>query len=201
MRTFTTCACASLVPATLPRVALTAAVWLAATAVAHAQGTPAPAQPVAKPIVYPSKGQTAEQQKKDTSECYAWAQQQTGYDPVAALHAQQAAAAKSQQDAQAVQNAQKSVGGETVGGAARGAVAGVAIGAIAGDAGKGAAIGATTGALSGTARNRAKNKQVQQAGAQVQQAQASQQAAANQQLAEYQRNWGACMEGRNYVVK
>ena len=34
-------------------------------------------------IIYPSKGQTPEQQNKDQGECYVWAKQQTGVDPVA----------------------------------------------------------------------------------------------------------------------
>jgi len=34
-------------------------------------------------IVFPAKGQTADQQNKDEGECYAWAKQQTGIDPVA----------------------------------------------------------------------------------------------------------------------
>ena len=32
-------------------------------------------------IVYPAKGQSAEQQQKDTSECKTWATGQTGFDP------------------------------------------------------------------------------------------------------------------------
>ena len=35
----------------------------------------------AQQIVYPAKGQTPDQQKKDESECYTWAVQQTGFDP------------------------------------------------------------------------------------------------------------------------
>jgi hypothetical protein len=34
-------------------------------------------------MVFPAKGQTPEQQGKDESDCYVWAKQQTGYDPVA----------------------------------------------------------------------------------------------------------------------
>jgi hypothetical protein len=44
---------------------------LSITAVAEAQ----------KPIVYPAKGQTTQQQSKDDAECYAWARQTTGIDP------------------------------------------------------------------------------------------------------------------------
>ena len=31
--------------------------------------------------IYPNKGQTIEQQKKDEFECFQWAKQKTGYDP------------------------------------------------------------------------------------------------------------------------
>ena len=34
-----------------------------------------------KPIVYPAKGQSAQQQSRDDAECYAWAKQTTGIDP------------------------------------------------------------------------------------------------------------------------
>ena len=34
-------------------------------------------------VVFPAKGQTADVQQKDESDCYTWAKQQTGYDPVA----------------------------------------------------------------------------------------------------------------------
>ena len=32
-------------------------------------------------FIYPSEGQTPEQQQKDEGECYVWAKGQTGYDP------------------------------------------------------------------------------------------------------------------------
>jgi hypothetical protein len=32
--------------------------------------------------VFPAKNQTADQQSKDESECYKWAIQQSGYDPI-----------------------------------------------------------------------------------------------------------------------
>jgi hypothetical protein len=34
-----------------------------------------------KPIVYPAKGQSAQQQSQDEGQCYAWAKQSTGIDP------------------------------------------------------------------------------------------------------------------------
>jgi hypothetical protein len=68
-------------------------------------------------------------------------------------------------------------------GAAGGAAAGAAIGAIGGNAGKGAAIGAASGGIIGGARKR--KHESAQAGAR----------------GEYDRAWGACMEGKGYTVK
>lgn len=148
-------------------------------AVVLISGTPAEAQ---QPIVYPSKGQTPELQKKDQAECNAWAQQTTGVDPLAL--AQQSAN----------QPAPSGPQGERARGAVRGAAAGAAIGAVAGDAGKGAAIGATAGTLRGGAQQR------QQANAAQQQQQQSQQQT-QQSLATYSRAVNACMEGRGYTIK
>src|SRR5690349_21770673 len=89
-----------------------------------------------KLYVFPSKEQTKEQQKKDEFECYKWAVEQSGIDP---LNLPKVEAAP----------AQSGPTGGALKGAARGAAAGAAIGAIAGDAGEGAAIGAVTGGLSG----------------------------------------------------
>src|SRR5689334_20474553 len=36
---------------------------------------------IAQQIVYPAKGQSAEQQKKDEYDCHQWAVQKTGVDP------------------------------------------------------------------------------------------------------------------------
>src|SRR5262245_20737527 len=108
-----------------------------------------------KPIVYPAKGQSVQQQQKDDGQCLAWAKQNTGIDPVAA------SAPPPQQTGPAVG------GGERVRGAARGAVGGAVIGGITGDAGDGAAVGAAAGTMAGGARarqnQRAQNQQAQQA--------------------------------------
>ena len=57
----------------------------------------------AEPFIYPSKGQTAQQEQKDKNECYGWASQQTGFDPAQELEAQQAAAARARQQSQQAQ--------------------------------------------------------------------------------------------------
>lgn len=130
-------------------------------------------------MAYPTKGQTPSQQNQDEGACYAWAKQQTGIDPVAV------ASRPTTQPGPAVG------GGERLGGAALGAAGGAGIGAIAGDAGKGAAIGAIAGTLAGGMQAR-RNRAAQEA--QAEQAKAK-------TLQNFNRAFGACMEGRGYVVK
>jgi hypothetical protein len=143
----------------------------------------APAALAQQPLIYPSKGQSADQQNKDQGECYVWAKQQTGVDPAAV--AQTASS----------QPAPTGPQGERVRGAARGAAAGAVIGEVANDdAGKGAATGAVVGTMAGGSRQRRNARGQEQQQQQVQQQ--SQQA-----LATYNRAFSACMEGRGYVVK
>ena len=52
------------------------------------------AMPSSNPFIYPSKGQSAQQEEKDKNACYEWASQQTGFDPAQELEDQQAAAAR-----------------------------------------------------------------------------------------------------------
>ena len=130
-------------------------------------------------VAYPSKGQSAQQQSKDEGECFAWAKQQTGIDPMAV------ASAPTQQPGPAAG------GGERVRGAARGAAGGAAIGAIAGDAGKGAGAGAVVGTMAG-GRQARQNK-----AAKEQQAQNAKMGA----LQQFNKAFGVCMEGRGYAVK
>jgi hypothetical protein len=130
-------------------------------------------------VPYPSKGQSPEQQNKDEGECYAWAKQQTGIDPVAV------ASTPPPPSGPALG------GGERVRGAARGTAGGALVGAIAGDTGQGAAIGAVVGTMAG-GRQARHNKQAQQQ--QAQDAKAG-------VLHQFNKAFGACLEGRGYVVK
>jgi hypothetical protein len=98
-------------------------------------------------IVYPAKGQSSDQQKRDRAECHAWAVDQTGFDPFTASPPPSTITTTTQQG-QAVGSGALARGG------ARGAAVGAVGGAIGGDAGKGAAIGAATGALIGGVRHR-----------------------------------------------
>jgi len=130
-------------------------------------------------VVYPAKGQGNDQMEKDKYECYQWAKNQSGFDP---MKAPTGTTPPPQQK------------GGVVKGAAVGALAGVAVGAIAGDAGKGAAIGAVSGGVIGGVRQRRTN--------QAQQNAANQEAQnVDQQRSAYNKAWAACMEGRGYTVK
>jgi hypothetical protein len=131
---------------------------------------------LARPIAYPSKGQSQQQQQKDDGACYSWAKSNTGIDPATLA---------------ANPPPPPPAGGERLRGAARGAAGGAAIGAIAGDAGKGAAVGAVGGTMLGGARAR-NNKQAAAASAQAQTQGA---------MDTFNRAWGACMDGRGYSVK
>jgi len=158
------------------------------------------------PIVYPAKGQSAEQQQKDSGECAAWAKQTTGIDPVA-LAATPAPAPVAAAPAQPQPTGPQ---GERVKGAVRGAAAGAIVGEVVdNDASEGAAAGAAVGAVAGGSRARRdrRNQQEQatqqqeQAAAQNKAAQDQAEAQKQQQLATWLRANAACLEGRGYVLK
>lgn len=134
--------------------------------------------PPAKTFVYPTKGQSLEQQEQDDFTCYKWAKQQTGYDPE---YPNLAAAPPPPPGGGALYGA--------MGGAALGAIGG----AIAGNAGMGAAIGAAAGGGMGMMHQRRAEQQYQQG---VQQA-----GTQNQQTREtFDRAHRTCMEAKGYKV-
>ena len=131
-------------------------------------------------FVYPTKGQSKDQQGRDEYECHQWAVQQTGFDP---------------SKKQPVATGQSSSGGGEVGkGAVGGALLGLAIGSLGGKAGAGAAVGAGAGALFGGMK---RHDREQQQAASSQQAQANQQA----QMSQYNKAKQACLEAKGYSVK
>lgn len=135
-----------------------------------------------KLYVYPSAGQSQQQQKEDEFECYKWAVEQSGIDP---LNLPKVEAAP----------VQTGPTGGAVRGAAKGAAAGAAIGAITGDAGTGAAVGATAGAMAG--RRAGKQAQAQQ----NQQAQASTAAKEQEMKDSFVKAFSVCIEGKGYTIK
>ena len=137
-------------------------------------------------FIYPTKGQSAEQQDKDKWECRAWATKQTGFDPAARITASTPPPAR------------QAPKGGVLRGAAGGAAIGAVGGAIGGNAGKGAAIGAGAGGLLGAVR---RNNQVRDE-------EYAQQQWAQQNVAQYEQNrssWvravKACITGRGYTVQ
>lgn len=130
--------------------------------------------------IYPQKGPSKSQIEKDKYACYQWAKEKTGFDPMAASRPSTPPPPGTKSRA--------------LRGAAGGAAFGAIGGAIAGDAGKGAAIGAATGGVIGGVRRR-RNQRIQEQWAQ------NQASAQTQRRTEYNRAYGACMQGRGYTVK
>lgn len=131
--------------------------------------------------VFPANEQTKEQQESDEYECYKWAVEQSGVDPLLPPKVE-------------VEEVAGGPDGSAVRGAAGGAAKGALIGAVAGDAGKGAAIGATAGGIRGVGRGAA-NKQ----GAQ-QQAEANALATEQALMDSFMKAFSVCLEGKGYKV-
>jgi len=142
-------------------------------------------------FAYPTKGQNAEQQRRDRFECHEWAVDQSGFDPSRQAAPAQAAAPPPPP------TSEPSRGGVVRGGA-RGAAVGAVGGAIAGDAGTGAAVGAATGALIGGMRRRDQVREQEQR--QAPQPQSGATAASASQRSAYARAMTACLQGRGYSV-
>jgi outer membrane protein with glycine zipper len=145
-------------------------------------------------FAFPGSGQTATQQSQDETECYNWAERETGLDP---FQLDKQAAQQQQQAVQQQQQAQAAAAGAGAKGALGGAAGGAAIGAIAGNAGKGAAIGAGVGAIANRARGQSKAQQAQQ---QSQQSQAAAKMTASQ-ITNFKKAFSACLEAKKYTVK
>ena len=139
-----------------------------------------------QPFIYPTKGQTPQQLESDKGQCYAWAVQQSGYDP-----------ANPPLATPPPQPMQQDGGGQVARGLFGGALLGAGIGAISGNAGEGAAIGGLFGALRRVSMQKQEQQQQQQQQAAALQ---QQQAMQGQGLNNYQRAFRACMNGRGYNV-
>jgi len=133
----------------------------------------------AQQFVYPAKGQSPAQQKKDEGECRTWAVQQSKYDPARPLPSTAAA------------NPPTTATGTTPGAGVRGAARGAVVGGIMGDAGAGAVAGAIAARGQSRRQNAAQEQQQQQA--------ATQQDRAG--VAAYEKARAACLGGRGYSVK
>jgi hypothetical protein len=135
--------------------------------------------------IYPSRGQSPQQEQNDRAQCYTWAVQQSGFNPA---------------NPQIPGGPPPAVGAPQGGlfrGAAGGAALGAIGGAIGGNAGEGAAIGGATGALfGGMKRRRWAEQEESQQSAYMQQ----QQNALNQGRGNFNQAFGVCMTGRGYTV-
>jgi hypothetical protein len=132
--------------------------------------------------IFPAKDQSPEQQNKDENDCYKWAVDQSGVDPINPPKVE-------------AQQVDQGPDGSAVKGAAKGAAVGAAVGAICGDAGQGAAVGAVAGGLGGMRSKKAGNAK--------QQASADQAAQQQQQayMDSFKKAYTACLEGKGYSVK
>jgi hypothetical protein len=136
-------------------------------------------------FIYPSHGQSPQQEQSDRGQCYMWAVQQSGFNP-----------ANPQVPEGPPPQAGPPQGGLLRGGAG-GASMGAVGGAIGGNAGEGAAVGAAVGGLFGAMRRRRWQEQQQfQQSAYLQQ----QQQARNQGLGSFNQAFAVCMTGRGYTV-
>src|SRR5262249_43746317 len=96
------------------------------------------------PVIYPAKGQNAQQQDRDKYQCYGWAREQSRCDPVPP--APQAAAQPARPTTSSTTTA--AAPASPMGGLGRSAALGAAVGEVASnDAGRGAAIGVLGGAV------------------------------------------------------
>lgn len=132
-------------------------------------------------MIYPKEGQDKDQQELDEFQCYGWAKDQSGFDPMAVPTA---TAPPPEQEA-------------AKGGLVRGAAGGAAVGAII-DGGDGAAKGAAAGAVLGGMRRNSQNRSQAQKQQNWEQEQAQQYAAKRNS---YNRAYAACLEGRGYTVR
>lgn len=133
-------------------------------------------------FVFPAEGQDSQTQGYEEYECYNWAKEQTGINPLNPPKVE-------------AQQVNRSADGTAVVGAARGAAAGAAIGAIAGDAGKGAAIGAVAGGLRGR-RAKVVGDEMQQRANDRSAAMAE-----NEMMNNFKKAFSACLEGKGYTVR
>jgi len=132
-------------------------------------------------MIYPKGGQSAEQQEKDKLECYSWAKNESGFDPMAPPTATEA---PPQQQAPR-------------GGVVRGAARGAALGAIIDDSSEGARTGAKAGAAIGGMRRADQKRSAAQAQAQWEQ---EQQQIYAEKRNRYNRAYSVCLEARDYSV-
>jgi hypothetical protein len=150
-------------------------------------------------FVYPSKGQSEKQMEKDKYECYSWAKQQSGFDPMNPP-SQQELEANAWQNLQSQQQTQDGDGSEVGEGVVKGAVGGAIVGEVVSDEpAAGAVIGGLIGGIHGSQKEEQKRQEQER---QRQQAIRQQAQVELKRLRDtYNRAYAACLEGRGYTVK
>jgi uncharacterized protein YcfJ len=149
---------------------------------------PAPPVNLTRVYFYPSQGQSEAQQDRDRYDCYAWAVDQTGFDPSRRIAPRETRAT--------VVPARSP--GETV---AAAAVVGAVIGAATagrGEGGQGALVGALAGTVVGAVAATAQAED-----ARVSEARYNSRGYGRyeREATEYRRAMSACLEGRGYSVR
>ena len=134
----------------------------------------------AQQFVYPAKGQSPDQQKKDEGACHTWAVEQSKFDPA------------KPPPAPAATTPPTTATGTTPGAGVRGAAKGAAVGAVVGGDKHDAAV---AGAVVQRSASRKQNA------AAAQQGQQQAQAATQQQQAGFDKARATCLEGKGYTVK
>ena len=136
-------------------------------------------------FVYPSGGQAVAQQADDEGECFQWAKDATGVDPM-----------NPRADVRVDAPQTGGEGNAAAAGALRGAARAGIIGNLADeDASDWAAAGALVGSIRGARRREAQNAQARQ------QAESQADAMAQENVETFKKGFTACMEGRDYTVK
>ena len=133
-------------------------------------------------FIYPQKGQSAEQQDKDKYECYGWAKDNSGFDPMAAPTTSTAPPRTEAKSHSAL----------------KGAAVGAIGGKVFGSSKKTTRTAAAAGGLLGGVRQHQHNSREQQKVDDWEQREASRYA---NNRNNYNRAYAACLEGRGYTVK
>jgi uncharacterized protein YcfJ len=141
--------------------------------------------------VYPTSGQSADQQGRDRYECYLWSVKQTGFDPSQPRLAPH-------QRVEVVSMPPQ--GSDTVAGAATGAILGAVI-ANPHNAAAGAIGGAIVGGALGAASDASRAAEAQRIEDRYNRRNGAQDAQIEEQASNYRRAMTACLEGRGYTVK
>ena len=147
--------------------------------------------PPTEVFFYPNRGQLAEQQDRDSYECYLWAVKQTGYDPsmpnLAPHH-------------RVTVVPEPPPGTGTAVGAVTGAILGAAA-ASRHNTAEGVLVGAMAGAMFGTAADLARQERAEDIQAYYDRKTNQSIAETERRAGQYRRALSACLEGRGYTVR